>query len=87
MGIMEGANHTISVSYLNAIKKMTTTLPKHVHDKIALEILKDRMSEAAIAGEGQVVHLTLTEGGLAVPIIVNCKSATSSPQPSFPTKR
>ena len=83
MGIVEGSSHTCSVNTLNAIRNLTTTLPRHVQDKLALEILKDRQAEVAAAGEGQVVHLFPAQGGLAVPILVNSKSATPPQQPQF----
>ena len=68
---------------MDIIKKLSTTLPRHVQDKRPLEILKDRQAEAATAGEGDVVHLPPAQGGVSVPIILNHKSATPPTQPQF----
>ena len=83
MGIVEGENHTCSVITLNAIRNLTTPLPRHVQDTLSFDIFKDRQAEAATAGEDHVVHHPPAQGGLAFPIKLNHKSTTPPLQYQF----
>lgn len=79
-GILDGAQHSCSTSTLQAVKNLTSRLPKDIQDKLALEILKGRQ---AAAGKDQAVLLPPAEGGHLVPVLVGEKSVDPPPKPTF----
>jgi hypothetical protein len=73
MGISDGTRHNCSTSTTDAVKNLTTNLPKNVQDKLALEMLKERQTEDS---NSQTIFLPPLHWGLPVPVLVGHKAPT-----------
>ena len=83
LGISEGSRHTCSASTLDMVRNLTTSLPKNVQEKLALEILKQKQAGNAPTDDCQAVLLPPVQGGLPVPVLVGHKAPDAPPKPKF----
>ena len=85
MGISDGTRHNCSTSTTDAVKNLTTNLPKNVQDKLALEMLKERQTEDS---NSQTIFLPPLHWGLPVPVLVGHKAPTqvTTPIPTSPIR-
>ena len=83
MGISDGSRHHCSVSTIDAVRNLTKNLPKDVQEKLALEILKQRQTEATTREGSHTIFLPPVQGGLAIPVLVGQKAPATTTLPKF----